>query len=682
MSDQKFTNKLAEASSPYLLQHAHNPVDWLPWGEEALNKAKQEDKPIIVSIGYSACHWCHVMERESFENEDIAAIMNTHFVCIKVDREERPDVDQVYMEAVHAMGLQGGWPLNVFLLPDQRPFYGGTYFPPKGWAQLCNQIGRVFKEQRAELEKSAEGFMRSLSQGEAEKYGLEANDSVFSKAMLGDMTAKHAENFDKVKGGNNRAPKFPMPSVYRFLLFEGFLNENEVATKHAKNTLNQMAWGGIYDQIGGGFTRYSTDMDWFVPHFEKMLYDNGQLVTLYCEAYQQTKNTLYKNTIYQTIDWLARELTDESGGFYSALDADSEGEEGKFYLWTMQEFEEILGPDAELLIEYYNLTAGNWEPRKNIPHRTIADEDFANYHQLDLDELEDIVQSAHIRLLAARAQRIRPGLDDKILAGWNGLMLKGLCDAYALFGEEKFLTLAVKNAKFLTENMVCEKGELFRTYKNGKSTIDGYLEDYASVAQGLTALYQITFDESWLSAAKKIAKTAIDQFYDKEDGFFFFTSSESEKLIARKKEIFDNVIPSSNSLMAEALLDLGTLTDNEEWVTMAKDMVNRMDRILKLAPQDVSNWSRIAGRLTYPTAEIVIVAEAPAKEAKKLAQHYLPNKVIAGKKPHEGSSLPLLEGRTLISDQPTFYLCYDKACQLPVNSIDALIEQIRLSESN
>ncbi|WP_422006088.1 thioredoxin domain-containing protein [Roseivirga pacifica] len=681
MSDKKFTNKLAEASSPYLLQHAHNPVDWLPWGPEALAKAKHEDKPIIVSIGYSACHWCHVMERESFENEDIAAIMNAHFVCIKVDREERPDLDQVYMEAVHAMGLQGGWPLNVFLLPDQRPFYGGTYFPPKGWAQLCNQIGRVFKEQRAELEKSAEGFMRSLGQAEAEKYGLTANDRKFTKAQLNQMFAKHAENFDLVKGGNNRAPKFPMPSVYRFLLFEGHLNNNEQATNHALNTLNQMAWGGIYDQIGGGFTRYSTDMDWFVPHFEKMLYDNGQLVTLYCEAYQKTQNPLYKNTIYQTIDWLARELTDKSGGFYSALDADSEGEEGKFYLWTMEEFEQILGPDAELLIEYYNLTAGNWEPGKNIPYRAISDEEFAKIHQLDLEELDDIVQSGHIRLMAVRDQRVRPGLDDKILAGWNGLMLKGLCDAYALFSEEKFITLARSNAHFLCEQMISDDGQLFRTHKNGKSTIDGYLEDYTSVIQGLTALYQITFDIHWLHIAEKLTEIAVDQFYDNADGFFFFTSSKSEKLIARKKEIFDNVIPSSNAMMAEALLDLGILLDKEVWVEMAKDMTNRMDRILNLAPQDVSNWSRVAGRLTYPTAEIVIVAHNPQEEAQKLAKHYMPNKVVAGMKPDEKASLPLLEGRTAIDGQPTFYLCYNKACQLPVNSIDALIEQIRLSES-
>ncbi|MFT6828469.1 MAG: hypothetical protein ACJAZV_001762, partial [Roseivirga sp.] len=370
----KHTNRLIDSSSPYLLQHAHNPVNWFPWDEEALALAKSEDKPIIVSIGYSACHWCHVMERESFENEQIAEIMNKDFICIKVDREERPDVDQIYMDAVHAMGLQGGWPLNVILLPDQRPFYGGTYFPAKGWTNLLSQIATVFKKQRSELEKSADGFMNTLNVSDIQKYGLHQGENAFEKEELSQMFEILSKNFDLEKGGMNRAPKFPMPIIYAFLLREASINKNPAALAQVALTLEKMAFGGLYDQIGGGFTRYSTDEDWFAPHFEKMLYDNGQLVSLYSEAFQETKNPLYKVTVYQTIEWLTREMTTNEGGFYSALDADSEGEEGKFYCWKEDEFQSVLGPNADLLIEYYNITArGNWEPQKNIPFRKVSD---------------------------------------------------------------------------------------------------------------------------------------------------------------------------------------------------------------------------------------------------------------------------------------------------------------------
>jgi len=682
MTKAPYTNELINSSSPYLLQHAHNPVDWLPWSEEALQKAKAEDKPIIVSIGYSACHWCHVMERESFENPDIAAIMNAHFVCIKIDREERPDVDQVYMDAVHAMGLQGGWPLNVFLLPDQRPFYGGTYFPPQGWAQLCNQIGRVFKEQRAELEKSAEGFMKSLGASESEKYGLVANDNPFLKKHLNKMFLKHEENFDLVKGGNKRAPKFPMPSTYRFLLFEGNANSNALATDHAIRTVDNMAWGGLYDQVGGGFTRYSTDMDWFVPHFEKMLYDNGQLLTLYAEAYQATGDDYYKEVVEQTVTWLKREMLDKSGGFYSALDADSEGEEGKFYLWTESELHEILGPDAELIIEFYNITAGNWEPNRNIPFRSGHAKDFAKQKDIELDELNDIIRSANLRLLNAREKRVRPGLDDKILAGWNGLALKGLADCYATFGKQEYLDLAIQNAQFISKHLIKDGDKVFRNYKNGKSTIDGYLEDYAALIAGFTALYQVTFNEDWLYKAQLLAEKTLTQFYDENDGFFFYTAHEAEALIARKKEIWDNVIPSSNSIMAENLLELSILLDKPEWHELAESMVNRMDRVLNLGPQDASNWARVYGRLSYPTAEIAIVSENPIKEVNQIHQQYIPNKVIVAKKPGDHSELALLEGREAVGGQNTLYLCYNKACQLPVHQVEELIQQLSLSQSN
>jgi uncharacterized protein YyaL (SSP411 family) len=682
MTKQLFTNELINSSSPYLLQHAHNPVNWLPWSASSLAKAKQDDKPIIVSIGYSACHWCHVMERESFEDSDIAAIMNEYFICIKVDREERPDVDQVYMDALHAMGLQGGWPLNVFLLPDQRPFYGGTYFPPQGWTQLCTQIGQVFKEKRAELEKSAEGFMASLSISDIKKYGLESSKSPFTKDQLSKMFLKHEENFDLIKGGNKRAPKFPMPVTYRFLLFEGQTNQNTLASDHALRTANHMAWGGLYDQIGGGFTRYSTDMDWFVPHFEKMLYDNGQLLTLYSECFQVSKDPYYREVVEQTVDWIKREMHHASGGFYSALDADSEGEEGKFYLWSADEFKNILGPDAELMMEFYHITSGNWEPQKNIPYREGSLDELAQKRGMALDELRDIIKSSQLKLLDKRNRRTRPGLDDKILTGWNGLTLKGLCDAYAIFGNKDFLELALTNAHFLNQTMTTEQGELFRNFKNGQVSIAAYLEDYAAVISGYIALYQVSFDELWLERASELTVQAIDNFFDHDEEFFFFTSNHSEELIARKKEIWDNVIPSSNSMMAENLLDLSILLDRKEWRTMAETMVNKMDKILHVGPQDTANWARVYGRLTYPTAEIALVGKDPFNLLHQINQDYLPNKIIVGKKTGSKSDLPLLIGRDSIKNKDTLFLCYDKACQLPVHTSSELIAQINLSQSN
>lgn len=678
MADKQFTNRLAKASSPYLQQHAHNPVDWFPWGKEALGKAKKEDKPIIVSIGYSACHWCHVMERESFENEDIAAIMNEHFVCIKVDREERPDVDQVYMDAVHAMGLQGGWPLNAFLLPDQRPFYGGTYFPPQGWAQLCNQIGKVFKEQREELEKSAEGFMRTLGRSEVEKYGLESTGREFTKEKLHEMAKKFAENFDLNKGGNNRAPKFPMPVNYRFLLREGVINQNQESLDHVERTLNNMTWGGLYDQVGGGFTRYSTDMDWFVPHFEKMLYDNGQLVSLYTEAHQVFKHPLYKQTVYQTIDWLEREMTSPENGFYSALDADSEGEEGKFYLWTEEEFQAILGPDADLMIDFYNITSGNWEPQKNIPFRSENHDTFAKRNDIDLDELEGIIQSTNLRLLHERSKRVRPGLDDKILTGWNGLMLKGICDAFAVFKEDKFLQLALKNAQFILDH-IYENGHLKRNYKDNRATIDAYLEDYAAVIQAFIGLYEVTFDESWLAHAKALTETTLKEFFDADEELFYFTSNTAEALIARKKEIFDNVIPSSNGMMATNLYHLGMLLDNENYIAKANVMLQRIDRVVTMAPQDLGYWAAFYAQRTYPTAEIAMVSDELRNSMHKINEQFIPNKILVGKAIGGSSKLSLLEAREGVNNESTFYLCYNKACQLPVNNVGEVFKQLQTS---
>ena len=659
-------NKLLNESSPYLLQHAHNPVQWYPWGEEALKKAKEEDKPIIVSIGYSACHWCHVMERECFENEALAALMNKHYINIKVDREERPDIDQIYMDAVQAMGLGGGWPLNVFLTPEAKPFYGGTYFPPANWENLLGQISNAFKEHREDIEKSAESFKETLSRSEVVKYNLLETSKEFKKDELDKLFSIIKPSFDLKMGGMNRAPKFPMPSIYGFLLRYYSVSGNEEALRHATLTLNKMAFGGIYDQIGGGFARYSTDTEWFAPHFEKMLYDNGQLLSLYVEAYQVTKEEQYKTIVYETIEWLEREMTSTEGGFYSALDADSEGIEGKFYVWNEHELKALLGEDVKLFSDYYTIKLeGNWEHDYNILTKNLSDEAFVNKYKLELSSFQTKVKNWKAALLKERDKRIRPGLDDKILASWNGLMLKGLADAYRIFDEDKFLKLAINNASFLKTKMKSDE-KLFHNYKNGKASIDGYLEDYAFAIDGYISLYEATFDEQWINEAVALANYTLEYFYDEQEGLFFFTDNNSEKLIARKKEVFDNVIPASNSAMARNIYKLGLFLYKDDWTELAKSMLSRTKKIIQTDPAYLSNWACLYTDLTTPTAEIAIVGEACLDRRKEFDKNYLPNKILSGKV--KSSSLPMLENRESKDEKTMIYVCFDKTCKMPVES--------------
>jgi uncharacterized protein YyaL (SSP411 family) len=515
------SNRLAAETSPYLQQHARNPVDWYPWGPEALGRAQAEQKPILVSIGYAACHWCHVMEHESFESDAVAAVMNEHFVCIKVDREERPDVDQIYMDALHAMGLQGGWPLNVFLTADAKPFYGGTYFPKGNWMKLLQNIGQAYAgEHRAELEQSAERFMEVIGASELAKYGAHNQNA----AQQADYTALAAigvvpetgpagvsdeefkllvynlsVQFDREHGGMNRAPKFPMPSIWRFLLRAYAISGSQPLLDQAVLTLRTMAWGGIYDQAHGGFARYSVDGEWLAPHFEKMLYDNGQLVSLYSEAFQLTQDELFRETVYDTIEFVRLELTNAEGGFYSSLDADSEGEEGRFYVFTREELQHILGDEEPLFLAYYNCTAlGNWEHGRNILHRRQTDEAFAAAHELAPGVVPELVAGWKQKIMAVRATRVRPGLDDKVLTGWNALMLQGLTDAYRAFGEPEFLVMAEHNARFI-ETHLRDGVRLFRTCKNGRASISGFLEDYALVIQAYISLYEVSFKKKWLA---------------------------------------------------------------------------------------------------------------------------------------------------------------------------------------
>lgn len=678
-------NQLQYETSPYLLQHANNPVDWYPWGDEALTKAVEEDKPILVSIGYSACHWCHVMEHESFEKEDVAWVMNEHFVCIKVDREERPDVDAIYMDAVQAMGVQGGWPLNVFLMPDAKPFYGVTYAPTKNWLHLLGSIRSAFDEHRNDLAQSAEGFATELNLTDTERYGLTQNDPLFSTETLEVLYRKVSVKADDEKGGMRRAPKFPMPSVWRFLLryYDVTVSTaagNEAALHQVRITLDRMALGGIYDQLGGGFARYSTDADWFAPHFEKMLYDNGQLLTLYAEAYSLTKSPLYRHVVYQTIGFAQRELLSPEGGFYSALDADSEGVEGKFYTFTTVELRDTLGADYDWFAELYTITdEGNWEhgpgvDSRNILHRTERDEDFAERMGWSMDDLNIRLAATHVRLMQVRNERIRPGLDDKILCSWNGLMLKGLATAYRVFNEPEFLTLALRLAYFIQKKMRDSRnGRLWHTYKNGRARQAGFLEDYAAVIDGLLALYQATFAENWLTEADQLMQYVLANFSDAgsnetgPDPMFFFTDKNGEELIARRKELFDNVIPSSNSMMAENLYLLSLLLERPDYAERADQMLGRIQPLVQQNADYLTNWATQFALRIRPTAEIAVIGPEAEQLRAELDAEFYPNKVLSGSS--EKSDLPLLQHRGPIDGKTAVYVCYNRACQLPVTSV-------------
>ncbi len=679
MESKQFSNRLTDETSPYLLQHAHNPVNWYPWGEEALQLAKKEDKPIIVSIGYSACHWCHVMERESFENETVADIMNRHFIAIKVDREERPDVDQVYIDAIQAMGIQGGWPLNVFLTSEQKPFYGGTYFPAETWVQLLKNVATAYKSERDALNESAENFTEALNFSEINKYKLTAES--FSSADLKPLYDNLSKGFDLEKGGMKGAPKFPMPGIWSFVSRYITVSGTEHAKLQLDLTLEKMAQGGIYDQIGGGFSRYSVDDSWFAPHFEKMLYDNGQLMSLYSKAYTLYKNTFYRDVVYHTFEFLQRELTSPEGGFYAALDADSEGEEGKFYTWEKPEFDELLGEDATLLGRYFNIKPeGNWEKGRNILHTTDSIDAWATKEGVSQKVLSDKISAAKIKLLEARNQRIRPGLDDKILAGWNGLMLQGIIDAYISFKDERFLELALKNANFIKNNLIRSGYGLYRNYKNGKAALHAYLEDYANVIGGFKAMYEVTFDEAWLELAKKLCEYSLEHFYDPAEQLFFFTDNQTEKLIARKKEIFDSVIPSSNAIMAANLLELGILLDNDKWQQIARDMVAKVKKLIVSEPRFMNSWAEVLLKMVQPLAEIAIVGPNASEVRLRFGEIPGLNAVFAGTS--SSSRLPLLEQRTMLHGETTIYVCYNKTCRLPTNSIHEAIKQLNFNKND
>jgi len=669
------TNHLAKESSPYLLQHMYNPVDWYPWNDEALEKAKKEDKMLLISVGYSACHWCHVMEHESFEDSLVAKVMNENFVCIKVDREERPDVDDVYMTACHmATGKSCGWPLNAFALPDGRPVWAGTYFPKKNWLEILDYFTKLRTDEPEKLEEYAVQLTEGLKSSEG--ININTGDQNFNRSELDAIASKFLKNIDFEEGGRKGAPKFPMPNNYEFLLAYHHLSNNSRALEAVNTTLEKMAMGGIYDQLGGGFARYSVDGVWLAPHFEKMLYDNGQLVSLYSNAFALSKNPLYEKTVRQTLDFIKRELTDKSGGFYSSLDADSEGEEGKFYVWTKDEIDVVLTDEKvnKVFCDYYEISSkGNWEHHKNILHRKSSTKSVAKKQKISEKELVSIIKGAEEKLFAARAKRIRPGLDDKVLTSWNALMLKGYVDAYKTFGDEEYLNTAIANANFITNEMMQSDARLNRNYKNGKSVINAFLDDYALTIDAFTSLYQATLDEQWLNKAKRLADYAIAHFQNKENGMFNYTSDLDPPLVARKMEVADNVIPGSNSSMARALFGLGTYLYNTTYTDKAKEMMHNVSETLTTSdqPNFYSNWCSLYMSLAQPPYEIAIIGDDYKPLHKEMMGHYLPNALLLGGKTEGGLDLlknKLQDGETMI------YVCQNKVCKFPVQEVDKALK--------
>jgi uncharacterized protein YyaL (SSP411 family) len=653
------------ASSPYLKQHADNPVDWFEWGEEALSKAKNENKPLIISIGYAACHWCHVMANESFMNEEIATWMNTHFVCIKIDREERPDIDRIYMEAAQLLSGRGGWPLNAFALPDGRPFYAATYFPPNQWLDALNQLSHLYTNDYPRIEQAAEG----LTEGIRNHSFAELDDlKPFERSEYQASFQAHIRKIDFELGGYLGAPKFMMPTGLEFLLQYHHLTNDQKALDAVLISLDAMAQGGIYDQIGGGFARYSTDENWLVPHFEKMLYDNAQLVSLYSHAYQVTQNPLYAEILIQTISFLEREMRHSNGGFYASIDADSEHEEGKFYVWTKEEIESIVDPqNLSLILRFYQISAsGNWEHHKNILHYKESKADFGAFNNLSLESFEAILNEANQALLKSRNLRVRPATDDKILTSWNALMITGYVNAYKALSESSYLAEAMKTARFLEAKMLTSDGILYRVYKDEKVTVEAFLDDYTLFSEACLNLYEVTFDLHWLSLSEKLIQQVWDHFRDSKNQLFYYTSDQSEELIARKHETSDNVIPASNSVAAHVLHRLGTLTEQIEYTQMALQMgLNLKSEILQHGAY-YANWAMLLGQLTYPNIEVAILGRESLSIAQELQRNYLPNVSFAGGQ-HE--DLPILKHR-LVMDSTLVYVCKDNVCNLPVSSVD------------
>ena len=680
----QFTHRLINENSPYLLQHAHNPVNWYAWGDEALQKAKVENKIILVSIGYSACHWCHVMERESFENETVAKQMNENFVNIKIDREERPDLDHIYMEAVQAISGSGGWPLNVFLTPDCKPFYGGTYFPPvrafnrSSWPEVLNAIARSWKEKKNEIESQADNLIAHLQQSNnlGETLAPE-NNTVFTKENCAVMAENILKQADKEWGGFGKAPKFPQTFTIQYLLQYYYYSSNKDVLQQGLLSLDKMLQGGIFDHVGGGFARYSTDNEWLAPHFEKMLYDNALLVNVICDAYQITKHVKYKNAIRKTIGFIQSEMLDKEGGFYAALDADSEGVEGKFYVWNKEEIDITLGIDATVFCDFFDITAkGNWE-EKNIIRILKNIEIFSIEKNIAENELEITLNNCLQKLLTQRNKRIRPVTDDKILLGWNALMITALCKAAAALNDESYKNSAVNTMKFILQKFRKNNSgaEFFHTYKNGIAKHPAFLDDYAYMIQACIQLQEITSDTDYLDLAEEITLFVTANFLDEETGYFFFTNKSQPDIILRKKEVYDGATPSGNSIMAENLFYLSIVFDNTGWYTIAEKITTSLSNAIIRYPTSFGIWASLILKNTLGLNELVIKGKDFALLRNRLLQEYIPGKILQAGEGEENERFPMLKGK-ISGDKTLIYLCRQYSCKSPVNSLTELMGQV------
>jgi uncharacterized protein YyaL (SSP411 family) len=666
-------NRLIHATSPYLLQHAHNPVDWYEWGEEALTAAKDFSKPILLSIGYAACHWCHVMERECFEDEETAALMNDFFICIKLDREERPDIDAICMNAVQALGISGGWPLNIFLTPDGKPFYGGTYFPRRKWQNLLFQIAETFQKQQREIYATAIQITEHLAKSELKKLNL-VSENDFSQSLLNEAFEKLKEEFDRKNGGFGSAPKFPMPCLLEFLLQHTYFTADKSAEKQLFLTLDKMQAGGIFDQAEGGFSRYSVDNEWIVPHFEKMLYDNAQLAGLYAQAFAFSGKETYRRVAEQTLAFLCEQLSEQEGAFFSAFDADSEGVEGKYYTENYGDILHFFDEnDKFLAAKYFSLTPeGNFE-HKNILTKPIDEKQFCEENLLSESELREKTEKWRKIIQQERKKRVRPALDDKIISGWNALTVTALCKAYRHLSEDFYLKKAISTANFLCEKMLVDN-QLFRTGKKGKAKIPAFAEDYAALIEALIILSETTGEAKWAIKATELTEFCLEKFYDTEENFFFFTSKDAEKLFSRHKEIFDNVIPSSNAVMAENLLKLGHLFSKEDFLTKSAKMCLTMAKIIENEPRYVAKWASVYALHAQSIAEAKIEGAGKDLWRKELSKIYAPN------------ILWFFEQNSTIEKAETILLfCQNFTCLPPANSLQEarnLLEKNRFYAQN
>lgn len=670
-----YTNRLAQETSPYLLQHAHNPVDWFPWSDEAFQKAKEENKPVLVSIGYAACHWCHVMERESFEDPEVAAIMNANFINIKVDREERPDVDHIYMDAVQAISGSGGWPLNVFLTPEGKPFYGGTYFPPRrafnraSWTEVLQAIVNSYKENHEKVTADAEMLTAHLQSANSFEKVNPANDP-FHPHRLDDAFQNIMKMADKEWGGFGKAPKFPQTFTILFLLRYGFQHQNSEALNQALLSLDKMMQGGLYDHVGGGFARYSTDTEWLAPHFEKMLYDNALLVTAYAEAYQITNDKRYEELIKETLTFIEREMLHKDGGFYSALDADSEGEEGKFYVWSYAEVQSLLHEDADLFCQYFDVSEnGNWEG-KNILFVKTPLSQFAKEKDVSAKHLEAIIKNGKEKLLQARSRRVRPALDDKILLGWNALMNAAYSRAYAALGIPHYLDVAERNMAFLLHNFTAENGLFHHTWKEGKAKHPAFLDDYSYVITSLIELCQITNNHHYFKKAEEITEIVLAGFSDSESPLFFYTHTSQKDILLRKKEIYDGATPSGNATMAINLHQLAILLDKPSYRSRSENMIVLFTDVAVKYPTSFGIWLSLLQQNIYGTAEIAIVGKESFKLQQEVFRTYITYKLLMIAE-QSNPEYPMLRDKDS-GVETLIYLCQNYACQQPVKTMAEL----------